>query len=305
MKILYITSLFSPRVGGVEKHVYQVSKALQKKGNRVTIVTEQYGKHLKERETFDGIRVMRFSYPHVRMVGLFVTWLKLFMLRTVIKDADVIHIHDVFVWYLPFRFLYPRKKVFLTVHGYETTDPFSKMSILQKKIAVWMSSGSIGVGKYLEKYYGVKFDLVIYGAVAHNRITNEKIKNYFIYLGRLEEDTGLEKFLEWARKNPKYKIEFLGDGSLRQECESVGKVHGFVVNPSPFLQKAEFCFPGGYLSAIEALSTNCKLKLFWHNKLRRDIWKETPFVGANAAEWAKKQTWDKIADEYLDLYNGI
>jgi len=32
--------------------------------------------------------------------------------RQLLQNADIIHCHDVFYWYLPFRFLYPHKPVF-------------------------------------------------------------------------------------------------------------------------------------------------------------------------------------------------
>ena len=60
------------------------------------------------------------------------------------------------------------------------------------------------------------------------------------------------------------------------------------------------------MAALEALSYGCKLKLFWNNKVKEDYWKMSPFYqlkGEKLKSWAKKQTWDKLADEYLDLYN--
>ena len=40
MKILFLTRSFYPNVGGVEKHILEVSKALTKRGHIVTVVTE-------------------------------------------------------------------------------------------------------------------------------------------------------------------------------------------------------------------------------------------------------------------------
>jgi glycosyltransferase involved in cell wall biosynthesis len=303
MNIFFITRLFDPHIGGVEKHVYEVAKGLVRKGNRVTILTEKYKSDLKDEEIIDGMKVVRFSYPHIKVLGLKFIWWQIFKRRKLIHDADVIHIHDVFVWYLPFRFLFPNKKIITTIHGLEWDNPLSKIGIWQKRLSAKLSTGTVGVGNFLEKYLRIKFDLIIYGATTLIYINVVKRKNLVVYVGRLERNTGLLKCLGWIKKNPKLKIEFCGDGELRKNCEKYGTVHGFT-DPTPFLKKAEYCVPGGYLAALEALSYKCKLKLFWNNKIKEDYWKMSPFVRKNVMEWAKSQTWDKLADEYLDLYNN-
>ena len=87
-------------------------------------------------------------------------------------------------------------------------------------------------------------------------------------------------------------------------CEKYGKVYGFT-NPDTFTKKAKYCVPGGYLAALEALNAGCELKLFWNNKIKEDYWKMSPFVKKEAKVWARKQTWNKLANEYLNLYNSI
>src|SRR3989304_3204257 len=132
MKILFITRLFFPHIGGVEKHVYEIAKSLDRRGNGITILTEKYDKKLKIQETIDGIKVVRFSYPHTKFLGLKFIWWRLFQNIKLIKEANVVHIHDVFIWYLPFRLLFPNKKVFTTIHGLEWDNPLSKISFWQK-----------------------------------------------------------------------------------------------------------------------------------------------------------------------------
>ena len=168
-----------------------------------------------------------------------------------------------------------------------------------------LADKTIGVGKYLERFLNIKFDLITYGGITPSKKVYVKKKDTIVYLGRLDRDTGINNFLYWLNKNPKYKVEFCGDGPMRKLCEKFGKVHGFIKNTSVYLNKSEYCVPGGYLSALEALNVDCKLKLFWNTRLRGEIWKSSPFVRKNAASWAKKQTWEKLADEYIRLYNSI
>lgn len=290
MKILFLTHYFYPHIGGVERHIYEVSKALSAKGHKVKVVSEA-----------------DIKYPHIKIFGLISIWVWLFRNRKLIEKSDVVHCHDVFIWYLPFRFLYPKKKVITTVHGFEWDNPLSKISLWQKRFAIGLSDKSVGVGDFLEKYLGKKFSLIIYGAAKANTIKKGKDNRNIAYVGRLEKNTGLLKFLKWLKKNPSYKVDFCGDGDLRSECEKFGTVHGFT-DPTPFYKKAKTIVPGGYLAALEALNSGCDIKLFWNNKLKEDYWKMSPFwklKGDKLKKWARAQTWDKLANEYLDLYHSI
>ena len=305
MKILFIARLFYPHIGGVEKHIYEVAEKLNIKGNSVTILTEKYDKKLKNAETVDTIKVVRFSYPHVKLVGLIFIYWQLFKNRKLIEKAEIVHVHDVFIWYLLFKLIYPNKKVYMTFHGWEEIWPIPWKNIILKQIASKLSDRNITVGEYVHKYYRIKTNKVIYGAATVLRSNVAKSKNAIVYVGRLEKNTGLLEFLKYLDKNKQYTVDFCGDGPLREQCEKYGTVHGFT-DPTPFLKKAEYCVPGGYLAALEGLAANCELKLFWNNKIKEDYWKMSPFyklTGKELTDWAKQQTWEKLADEYLKLYD--
>ncbi|EKE12689.1 MAG: glycosyl transferase, group 1 family protein [uncultured bacterium] len=288
MKILFISHYKWPHVGGVEKHVYELSKRLKVKGNGIKVISEE-----------------DIKQPHIKFLGLIYVWFWMFRNRKLIEDADIVHCHDVFIWYLPFRFLYPKKPVYTTFHGWEGIWPIPWKNIFLKKLAAKLSWGSIAVGKYIEKYYGIKVNKIIYGGtlILHS-IKVEIGKTSIVFVGRLEKDTGILGFLKWLNKNPKHVVDFVGDGVLREKCEKYGTIHGFT-DPTPFYKQAKYCVPGGYLAALEASSYGCELKLFWNNKIKRDYWKMSPFIGKDVVAWAKKQTWNKLADEYLNLYNSI
>lgn len=123
----------------------------------------------------------------------------------------------------------------------------------------------------------------------------DKVNNSVVFVGRLEKDTGVSEFLKWINKNQ--KVDFVGDGNLRKECEKYGTVHGFT-DPKPFLRKAEWCVPGGYLSYIEAKAFACKIKVFPGSPLKKDYWNEIEKV-------KEFPSWEEIANEYLSLYNNI
>lgn len=295
MNILFLSHYFHPSLGGVENHIYNLSKSLIKKGNSVTVITVKFEEKLENKETVDRITIIRFKYPKVKFFGILNIWRFLYTNKKIIEASDIVHIHDVAIWYYPLFLLYPKKLVFYTIHGYEPNNPFSRSSYFQKRLGVRLSNGSIGVGKFLEKYLKIKFDKIIYGAAANQKIQKtKKIKNKVIFLGRLEEDTGLLKYLKRLDEYKTWDVEFVGDGSLRTLCEKYGKVHGFT-DPTPFLKKAEYVVPGGYLAYIEAKAYGCKVILYPHSELRKDYW-------SGIKKIKKFPTWDELADTYLSLW---
>jgi len=120
MRILFFSRLFYPHIGGVETHLLNLSNELIKRGFDVVIITSRFDKTLSSCEEKGKLKILRIDYPEIKFLGLFVIWFNLiFKHFNLINHADIIHIHDVFIWYLPFRLLFPRKdNVFITFHGY-------------------------------------------------------------------------------------------------------------------------------------------------------------------------------------------
>ncbi|MEK7550909.1 MAG: glycosyltransferase [Patescibacteria group bacterium] len=266
MKILFLAQHKWPHIGGVEKHIRAVSEELRKKNYDVKIISEE-----------------DIKYPKIKFLGLLYIWFWLFKNRNLITGSHLVHIHDVFVWYLPFRFLYPRKPVFTTFHGWEGVYPIPWKNIFLKRIANRLSWASIVIGKYIEKYYGIKANRIMYGGTRQKALGTRKIKNMIVWLGRQDKDTGINEFKKWIKKqNKKYLVTYVSNE----------------LNPEKYLRKAEYCVPGGYLSYIEAKSYGSKIMTFANNPLKEDYWNEIRLV-------KNFPTWGKVADEYINLYNSI
>ena len=298
MKILFISRLYHPHLGGVEKHVREVSKELIKKGHRLTVLTEKYDRNLKNEETVDKVKIVRFSYPQIKLFGLLSIWKYIFQNRKIIVNADIVHCHDVFIWYLPFRLLYPKKKVYVTFHGWEGIWPIPWKNIMIRRLSAKLSKGLITVAKGTAKHYGIKSDKIIYGAtskISNIDYRNKKDKHKIVFVGRLNKDNGILSFFEWLRKHKKYNVDFVGDGDLKDQCKKYGVVHGYT-DSTPFMKEAAICVPGGYLSFIEAKKYGCKIITFPTTKIMKGFWSEIEKV-------KKFPTWEELADEYLDLYN--
>src|SRR3989344_2192317 len=182
-KVIFFTRLFYPHLGGIERHILELSNRLIKKKYDVTVITTLYDDSLSYSDTVHGITVIRFQQPKIKILGILYTWLWLVKNISLIKQSEIIHIHDVFIWYWPFKLIYPGKPVFTTIHGRWGKYPVSLSDIIQKKIAAGLSDGVISIGAYIDKYYGITSDIISYGATFKPKLAT-KNQRLVIYVGR-------------------------------------------------------------------------------------------------------------------------
>lgn len=267
MNILFISKHKFPHIGGVERHNKFIISNFKSTNPEIEIKT------ISEED---------IKQPHIKVFGLLYIWYWLFKNRKLITDADIVHIHDVFIWYLPFKFLFPFKKVYITFHGWEGKYPLTLWSIFNKRIANKLCNGSIAVGKYIEKYYKIKSNFLIYGGVEKIYERKfKKLKNTIVYLGRQDADTGINEFKDWLKKqNNKYTVKYITNDP----------------KPEKYLKTAEYCVPSGYLSYLESKSYGCKIMTFANNPLKEDYWKEIKLLKT-------LPTWDEVTKIYLKLWS--
>lgn len=333
MTIVFLTPRFYPEIGGVEKHAYEIAKRLSKR-NKVIVITEG-NKNKKER--INGIKVIRLSFGKNDWLKKFIVWKKILDYRDLIKKADVVHCHDVFFWYLPLRLIYPRKKVYVTFHGYETFFPIKSSAIFVRELSEKLTSGNICVGDYIKKWYGTSPTYVTYGAQDGHKVKSQKFSNKknlkILFVGRIEEDTGVRIYSEALSQLKNYKFEVCGDGSLRKEFEKFGKVNGFVKNLDKYIEKADIIFSSSYLSILFAMGLRKPVFSVYGNALKEDYLKMAPFsrwiyiskspkvivnqiktIERNkklrernvslAYNWVTGETWNKLTKTYLKLWSS-
>ncbi len=71
------------------------------------------------------------------------------------------------------------------------------------------------------------------------------------------------------------------------------------------IKQADAVFTTGYLGILEAYLSNKEVLWFWNNPLKEDYIKMHPMYGKNSAacyQWARRQTWKKLADLYEKLW---
>jgi glycosyltransferase involved in cell wall biosynthesis len=301
MTILFLARRFYPQIGGVEKHVLEISKRLVKQGHKVVVITElekntnKLVYHSSSNSAIlvgkvEGIEIFRIDSGTDNWFKKFRIWKQLWGLRRIINSADVIHCHDVFFWYLPFRFLLPTKKVFTTFHGYEGNFLPTKKAILMHKISEKLSNGNICIGGFFEKWYGTKPTVISYGAVENNVTSKEKVdKNLIVFLGRLETETGIMEYLkafkEALKTHKELRLIVLGDGALMSEAVRFTKgdnlsveYKGFTKNTAKFVDRASFMFTSRYLGILESIVSKKYVLAVYNNQIKEDYLKMTPFA---------------------------
>lgn len=342
MKILFLSRLFYPHIGGVEKHVYEVGKILVQKGHAVTVLTETTGGPDK----LDGIKIVRIDNGSDNWFKKFRVWKNVYKNLSLVSEADIIHVHDVFFWLLPFKIFFPTKKMFITFHGYEGNDLPGFRSKLLHKIAEKLTKGNICVGKFLEKWYGTKPDFITYGGVSPELLKlslNKKSPSKdAIFIGRLEEEVGIMEYLEALRLLREMgillRLDVFGDGSLRALAEKFVrknklsiKFFGFKATAANFIKDYRYVFTSRYLGILEGLILKKTVLATYNNQIKKDYLKMSPFaesvlISRNANElslqlknlaengkkldemsergfeWVKQQKWDKVVSVYIYLW---
>jgi glycosyltransferase involved in cell wall biosynthesis len=355
MKIVFLARKFYPEIGGVEKHVLEISKRLVKQGHKVTVITElekntnnpnYHSEPSSARLTgkIEGIEIVRIDPGTDNWFKKFRVWKGMWQYRNLLKEADVVHCHDIFFWYLPFRFLNPTKKVYTTFHGYEGNKIPKFKAILMHKLAEKLSKGNICVGDVIVKWYGTKPTFVTYGAVDKRLIElgsqSPKANQDAMFIGRLEEETGIMKYMEALKilKNEKINLslDVYGDGALRSEAEKFAtknnlKVNfkGFVGNVTDYIKDYKYVFTSRYLGIIEAMALQKPVFAEYNNEIKKDYLQLAPFakyisISKDAAGiaravssyiekknlevpraylWVKNETWEKMVNLYLRLWS--
>ena len=318
MTIVFLSRYFWPRVGGVERHVLEVGQELVKLGHQITVITLKHDPKLPGSQTHRGLKIIRLPYSNSKW-GI---WREVWQKRQFLKTADIVHCHDVFFWYLPFRFLLTNKPVFTTFHGWEGVYPIPTKNILAHRLAEKLSRGNICIGDYLPIHYGTKADFISYGAVTLSYSDRAmKVLQEIIFIGRLEKENAIEEYLaaiKLIRQKYHLPVTFVGDGQYRRQAARLGRVTGMVTNIKPYLNRPAAILASSYLTIWEALAYNRPVFSLYQNQLKKDYLEKFPAAGSinisGSAEELVGQlkepkkikeilpTWKQVVRQYLDLW---
>ncbi|MCU4677333.1 glycosyltransferase family 4 protein [Catenovulum sp. 2E275] len=295
MKILFLAPKFFPSLGGVEKHIDELTKNLSS-NYEITILVPS-STEIAKVDFYGKTRVIR--YNHLKLYNKSV-WRNLLFMKDYLKlflTADIVHIHDYEILFnsaLLTRLCLFWKKFYITFHGWEGIYPPSTRSIILRRVADFLTNGNICIGAYIPKLFGVNATTVSYGAIYPKDINiisdaqiNSSLDIDFLYVGRFEDDTGVESyfsFVEYMSTQTKnLNIVFCGDGSLKNKLvaraakiDATVSFPGWVSNVDDYYAKSKYIMTSGYLAILEAWSNNKLVIATYDNPIKESYLKEIP-----------------------------
>ncbi|WP_196601124.1 glycosyltransferase family 4 protein [Pectinatus frisingensis] len=295
MKIIFFAQSCYPCIGGVEKHIFELSVQLAKRNHEIYIIAPKSSKSNKIKENIDkNISILRTDLSKNRYKRRAIYFKFIINHYQLFKNANIIHFHDWVSFWQWGVFIWPLAKInhikmYITFHGWEGIFPPDKKVIYLRKFIEKLMDGNICIGKYLEKWYNAIPTIISYGGVKTNSLCEtNNISNIAVFVGRLEEDTGILSYvLAWKIISivyPDLQLIICGDGKLMGKIVNTIKekniknieILGFVKNPERFVQKAKFVFTSGYLGILEAFSYKKPVVSFYDNELKEDYLRMMP-----------------------------
>lgn len=331
MNIVHICPSFFPHGGGVETHVAEVSKELCHRGFEVTIITKSHENHLPEIDSLADISIWRLPTNSAKKT----TWFWMWQHRSLVVQADVIQVHDVWWWLIPvLPFVW--RKLHITFHGWETEWPIRWQAKLHRLIASWTARTTLHVGAWIQEFYWDKPTAITYGGTLLTPAIKQAIKpDQFVFVGRLAEDTGVKQVCQFIaalkKMKPTTTITWVGDGPLRSDCQNYGQVVGWVTEPQKYTASAQVVIASSYLSILDAQSQGKLVVALFDNPLKERYLETYPGVKwmlmgnqpeelafelyqlladktkltkylQGMATFVHAQTWAKVTDVYEQLW---
>ncbi|MGI6103538.1 MAG: glycosyltransferase family 4 protein [Patescibacteria group bacterium] len=334
MTIAFISPSAAPAIGGVERHLAEITRILTQRGHKIQLFTAQSGQVRAQ----SGELVYSLHYSRRTLWQ----WWRLWQLRGVLRAADLVHCHDysAFLWYLPFRLLWWRKPVYVTFHGWEGRVPLDFVTVWLRRFIEWFATGSLAVGAFIAPWYGQRPTAVTHGGVEPFSCGRRRGRRA-VFVGGLRDDTGIRSYLAAAlpllRNHTLDAFDIVGDGPLRAEleaqvCTMRDRVvfHGFQADIRPFLCKARIACVSSYLAMLEAMMAGARVVATYEHVLKRDYLLMSPLaphIDARAdisgirqamkqalcepgtalrihaaKEFAATQTWGRVVDIYEALW---
>lgn len=340
MKIVHLSRLYWPSIGGVETHLLNLNQQLA--NHQVTVITEQFGHSLKLSETHQGVLIKRLVVLKSQSGWKykFLVWQGILKYLKTLQSADIIQVHDVFWWLLPFLPWLMFKRIYITFHGYEGSNQPRLPAIFWHWVAAKLTRANLGVGGFHQRWYHLQPTLTTYGAMNRTDQTNllshnqNKVLN-LIYVGRLADDIGISTYLAAIKilqaQKIKVHLDIYGDGPLKKMAKKMvaqAKLdvtfYGAVNANKIHYQRYQIALVSRYLSILEALSAGVPVIAHYNNQIKYDYLALAPFakwikivadpdqmaaaiidqqqLPAAAMTWAQHQTWQKLAALYEQLW---
>jgi len=265
--ILYVTHRFHPHTGGVERHVYELSRRVAKKAE-VAVLTADLKPGLSEFEEMDGVRVFRF--PSISPGNAYYFCPQMYR---VIKNSNcgIIHAHNYHALpaYIAFKARNRRIPFILTPHYHgkgssRTRNTLFKLYDITARKAIKESDVLVCVSEHEKREIAHRYG--VNPVVIPNGIDIEQIRkidadcksgDYVLYVGRLEKYKNVHVLIE-AAKLGNFTLVIAGTGSYEEKLKRLARSYKLRVKFLGYVDEKEkirlmkCCKVFANLSSIEA-----------------------------------------------------
>ncbi|MEM0465198.1 MAG: glycosyltransferase family 4 protein [Candidatus Pacearchaeota archaeon] len=296
-KVCFVTTFFYPVIGGVENHIFYLSKELIKKGYDVEVYTSDLNRDIrinKKIDEIDKIKIFRFksllkvSFGEIIFPGIF----------KAIKnsDADIFHVHG-FRHNYNLLFLFTKKPLLITPHfpiyrgqrniiiqlvadlidiflGRYIFKKYNKICVVTEIEKDWIKSFSVSEDKiiltpnaipdnYFRRYNGKRF----------RKKYNLDNRIVILTMSRIHKSKGIDQIIKVAKYFPEAKFVIMGkDGGEKDNLIKLSKslqlnnvIFAGEVSEKEKLEAYAgsdiFCSPSHFegfcISILEAMSQGC------------------------------------------------
>ena len=311
MKILFFVHRYWPSVGGVEKYIHELGKALIALGHQVEVVAGAHREGLPTVERHEGIPVYRF--PAFRSPLRCRGWL--WGRRYLFTRADVVNVSNTHMLEYFWRMFGPSvqaHKVFLTRHGMSYRHPVPESEKLRARRSLRLATAVVHDGCFIAKRLGVEPDLCPDQGLSPPAdalpAVPEPPPTSAIYIGRLEPDSGIRIYMDAVRRlvheqGREFTLHVYGDGTLMPEVRAAVardrlpvRIHGRTPDAQRHIVDSCFAFIDGRMAIQEAMARRRLVLAAYVDPLKRDYIGAEPFspylIGvADGAELAARVTY--------------
>lgn len=332
---------FAPDKGGVETHVARLIDQLQSRGYRITVVTTQADEQVPLVQETEWGKIVRL--PHRYRLKKLATWWWLWRNRSLLYQASLIHVHDVFWWLYP---VFPLlklwgKPILTTFHGYERAEGPTRGAVWQRQLIEKLSDDTICIGGFMQEWYGATCEHVSYGAASLTEQSMARPQPHSaVFLGRLAADTGITIYLRALQLMDKpIKLSVFGEGPELATARAIVEKHqlpvtfqGWTNQVAQQLTQHRYAFVSQYLAIVEAMQSQQLVVAVYQDAMKHDYLLSHPMVNnmviAGSAEelveklaklnkaeeiamvrrahaWARHQTWSAVADLYERVWSLV
>ena len=342
MNITFLSPSFAPYKGGVEKHLDKIINCFILDNHSVNLFCLRPHSPSKKSKNFNVHYNALYKNGLQFRISILCTFICNF--KTIFK-TDVFHFQDQvsFDYYYPFvRFFnfFLKKPLYITYHGWEGIFPPENKEIHKRANSSKICNANLCIGDFIGKWYNLSPDIVSYGGVDIYEIKSNVNKNKFLFVGRLENDTGIIEYINAfivfnGQNNNNYFLNICGDGSLREKIISIisneDQIHliGFVDEIETEIQNSNVILTSGYLGILESFSFKKNViathdhalkedylkginnydSIFW--VIENDVYELSKAMneatqenrGILAYDFAKNNTWEILKNKHYKLYN--